>query len=50
MAILHIENTVHDFDTWKAAFDKFERFRADHGVRSYRFCARPGPRTRSWST
>lgn len=36
MAILHIENTVRDFDEWKAVFDKFERFRADHGVRSYR--------------
>jgi hypothetical protein len=35
MTTLHIENTVHDFETWKAAFDKFERFRADQGVRSY---------------
>jgi|SRR5689334_11020339 len=35
MATLHIENTVHDFASWKAAFDKFERFRADQGVRSY---------------
>lgn len=33
---LHIENTVHDFDSWKQAFDKFDRFRADNGVRSYR--------------
>ncbi|HJQ41626.1 MAG TPA: hypothetical protein VJ831_00950 [Jatrophihabitantaceae bacterium] len=36
MATLHIENTVRDFDSWKAAFDKFERFRAERGVRSYR--------------
>ncbi|HSV41321.1 MAG TPA: hypothetical protein VLI04_21340 [Nocardioidaceae bacterium] len=36
MTTLHIENTVKDFDSWKAAFDKFERFRQDHGVRSYR--------------
>ena len=36
MTTLHIENTVHDFDSWKAAFDKFDRFRADQGVRSYR--------------
>jgi hypothetical protein len=36
MATLHIENTVRDFDAWKAAFDKFERFRADKGVRSWR--------------
>lgn len=35
MATLHIENTVHDFDTWIEVFAKFERFRADHGVRSY---------------
>ncbi|WP_154402812.1 hypothetical protein [Nocardioides speluncae] len=36
MTTLHIENTVHDYDEWKAVFDKFERFRTDHGVRSYR--------------
>ncbi|KRA39373.1 MULTISPECIES: hypothetical protein [unclassified Nocardioides] len=33
---LHIENTVHDYDSWKLAFDKFDRFRAENGVRSYR--------------
>jgi hypothetical protein len=37
---LQIRNTVHDFEAWKAAFDKFERFRADHGVRSYRVLRR----------
>ena len=36
MTTVHIENTVHDFDAWKSAFDRFERFRADHGVRHYR--------------
>ena len=36
MHALHIQNTVRDFDSWKAAFDKFERFREEHGVRSYR--------------
>jgi hypothetical protein len=36
MVTLHIENTVHDYESWKSAFDKFERFRADSGVRSYR--------------
>jgi hypothetical protein len=36
MATLHIESTVRDFAQWKAAFDKFEQFRADHGVQSYR--------------
>ena len=40
MPSLHIENTVHDFDAWKANFDKFERFRADNGVRSYRVARR----------
>jgi hypothetical protein len=36
MTTVHIENTVADFDTWKANFDKYERFRAEHGVQSYR--------------
>lgn len=40
MVTLHIENTVHDYDAWKGVFDKFDRFRADHGVRSYRLSRR----------
>ena len=36
MTTVHIENTIRDFGTWKANFDKFERFRAEHGVLSYR--------------
>jgi hypothetical protein len=40
MATLHIENTVRDFDEWKAVFDKFERFRADKGMRAYRLARR----------
>jgi hypothetical protein len=36
MNSLHIENTVRDFDEWKAVFDKFDRFRAEKNVRSYR--------------
>jgi hypothetical protein len=36
MATLHIENTVRDFDEWKAVFDKFDRFRAEKNMRSYR--------------
>ena len=36
MTIVHIENTVQDFDTWKVNFDKYERFRAEQGVQSYR--------------
>ena len=36
MTTLHIENTVRDYATWQEAFDKFERFRVDNGVRSYR--------------
>lgn len=40
MATLHIENTVHDYTEWKRVFDKFDRFRADNGVRSYRLARR----------
>jgi hypothetical protein len=36
MTTVHIENTVQDFDSWKANFDKYERFRAEQGVESYR--------------
>jgi hypothetical protein len=36
MTTLHIENTVRDFQTWKAVFDKYDTFRADHGVQTYR--------------
>ena len=36
MNSLLIRNTVRDYDSWKAVFDKFERFREEHGVRSYR--------------
>ena len=36
MTTVHIENTVQDFDAWKTNFDKYERFRAEHGVQSYR--------------
>lgn len=35
MTTLHIENTIHDYDSWKTAFDKYDRVRADRGVRSY---------------
>ena len=36
MTTLHIENTVRDYASWKAVFDKYDAFRAQHGVRSYR--------------
>ena len=36
MTTVHIENTVQDFGTWKCNFDKYERFRAEQGVQSYR--------------
>jgi hypothetical protein len=36
MTTVHIENTVKDYDAWKANFDKYERFRAEQGVQSYR--------------
>lgn len=42
MTTLHIENTVRDYASWQEVFDKFERFRADHGVRSYRICRQAG--------
>jgi len=32
MATLHIEHPITDFDTWRAAYDRFERVRADAGV------------------
>ena len=37
---VHIENTVRDYASWQGAFDKFERFRAENGVTSYRICRR----------
>jgi hypothetical protein len=40
MNSLLIRNQVHDYDGWKAAFDKYERFREEHGVRSYRVLRR----------
>lgn len=36
MTTVHVRNTVRDFDTWKTNFDKYERFRAENGVQSYR--------------
>jgi hypothetical protein len=36
MVTLHIENQVHDYDTWKTVFDKFDRERRSRGMRSYR--------------
>jgi quinol monooxygenase YgiN len=36
MTTLHIENTVRDYQTWKDVFDKYDAFRAEHGVQSYR--------------
>lgn len=36
MTTLHIDNTVHDYDNWKEAFDRYEAFRKERGVRSYR--------------
>lgn len=40
MTTLHIENTVHDYNDWKAAFDKYARTRAERGVRGYRVSRR----------
>jgi hypothetical protein len=36
MTTLHIENTVRDYDAWKANFDKYDRARRDRGVTAYR--------------
>src|SRR5690348_17630509 len=36
MTTVHFEDTGQDFDAWKANFDKYERFRAEQGVQSYR--------------
>ena len=36
MTTMRIENTVRDYDAWQEVFDKFESFRAENGVRSYR--------------
>jgi hypothetical protein len=40
MNSLLIRNQVHDYESWKAVFDKFERFREEHGVRAYRVLRR----------
>ena len=40
MNSVQIRTTVHDDDGWKAAFDKYERFREEHGVWSYRVLRR----------
>lgn len=40
MVTVHVENTVRDFDAWKAVFDKFDRFRVDQGMRGYRMARR----------
>jgi hypothetical protein len=36
MITLHIENTIEDYDAWKAAFDRYDRARRDHHVLAYR--------------
>lgn len=35
MNTLHIEHAINDYRTWKTAFDRFERARADAGVRAH---------------
>lgn len=45
MPTLHIQNTVSDYQAWKAAFDKFDRFRADNGVMGYRISRPAGDPT-----
>ena len=33
---LRIENRVHDYESWKRAFDKFDALRREKGVRAFR--------------
>jgi hypothetical protein len=40
MVTLHIEHAIHEFATWKAAFDRDPAGRQQSGVRGYRV-ARP---------
>jgi hypothetical protein len=40
MTTLRIENTVKDYDGWKAAFDSYAAARRRMGVRSYRVTRR----------
>jgi hypothetical protein len=35
MHVLQIEHSIRDFDTWKAAFDRFSDKRRQSGVRLY---------------
>jgi hypothetical protein len=36
MITLHIEHAISDFDQWHAAFERFELFRVQSGVRGQR--------------
>ena len=36
MHLLQIEHLISDFDTWKAAFERFSDFRQQSGVRRHR--------------
>jgi hypothetical protein len=35
MPTLHIEHAITDFETWKGAFDRYEDFRVQSGVRGH---------------
>ncbi len=35
MTTLRIEHAIHDFDQWRAAFDRYAEVRVDAGVRGY---------------
>ncbi len=36
MATLHIEHAISDFDVWRGAFERFEQYRMQAGVRAQR--------------
>lgn len=42
MFTVRIEHRIHDFDTWKAAFDSDPARREESGVRGYRISRRVG--------
>ncbi len=36
MATLHIEHAISDFELWRGAFERFEQYRTQAGVRAQR--------------
>lgn len=36
MITVHVETKINDYDTWRDAFDRYDRARRDHNVLAYR--------------